>query len=132
MRKAIKSFWLVGYKGCKCFAVLYKLFPFLNHKYKTVLRTETLLESALQGRRNGFQSGGAMKHWKVLSGKKKKILNSRGSAMPKIVTFRPWWQPFNSYCSKTLSFFPLFPFFFLPRKKWWAFTLPAMAPIPHW
>ena len=48
----------------------------------------------IQGRRNGFENGGAMKHWKVLSAtmvcRKEKLLNSRRSRMAKTVTFWPW------------------------------------------
>ena len=43
-----------------------------------------------QGRRNGFQSGGAKEHWKVLSatmvGRQEKFLNSKHSRMAKTVT----------------------------------------------
>ena len=50
----------------------------------------------LQGRRNGFQSGGTMEHWKGMSatmvGRQEKFMNSRHSRMAKIVTFWPWWQ----------------------------------------
>ena len=71
--------------------------------------------SIVQGRRNGFQSGGAMEHWKGMSatmvGRQEKCSNSRRSRMAKTVTFWPWWQPFNSFCFETLfSFFPLFSF----------------------
>ena len=45
----------------------------------------------VQDRGNGFQSGGAMKQWKVLSvtmvGRQEKFLNSRRSRMTKTVTF---------------------------------------------
>ena len=68
-----------------------------------------------QGRRNGFQYGGAMEHSKVLSAT---ILNSRRSRMAKTATFWLWWQSFNSLCFKTLCFFPLFLFFlFVTQKK---------------
>ena len=44
-----------------------------------------------QDRRRGFQSGGAMEHWKVLPatmvGRQEKSLNSRHSRMAKTVTF---------------------------------------------
>ena len=44
-----------------------------------------------QDRQNGFQSGGAMEHWQVLSvtmvGRPEKYLNSRRSRMAKTVTF---------------------------------------------
>ena len=47
------------------------------------------------------------------------FLNSRRSRMAKTVTLWPWWQPFNSFCFESLSFFPLFPFFsFCYAKKW--------------
>ena len=43
-----------------------------------------------QGRRNGFQSGGAKEHWKVLSatmfGRQEKFLNSKHSRMAETVT----------------------------------------------
>ena len=42
----------------------------------------------------------------------RKILNSTHSRMVKAVQFWPWWQAFNSFCFKTLSFFPLCPLFF--------------------
>ena len=75
----------------------------------------------LQGRRNGFQGGGAMEHWQVLPatmvGQLEKFLNSRRSRMAKTVTFWPWWQPFNSFCFESLSFFPLFPFFLFATQK---------------
>ena len=75
-----------------------------------------------QGRWSGFESERAMEHWKVLSatmvGRQEKLLNSRRSRMTKAVTFSPWWQPINSLCFETLSFFPLFPFFsFFSAKK---------------
>ena len=42
-----------------------------------------------QGRRNGFQSGGAKEHWKILSatmiGRQEKCLNSKHSRMAKTV-----------------------------------------------
>ena len=37
--------------------------------------------------------------------------------MAKTVAFWPWWQPFNSFCIQTLSFFPLFHFFLLATQK---------------
>ena len=74
-----------------------------------------------QGQRNGFQSGGAMEHWKVLPatmvGRQEKSLNFRHSRMAKTVTFWPWWQPFNSFCFQILSFFPLFIFFLFDTQK---------------
>ena len=43
-----------------------------------------------QGQQNGFQSGGAKEHWKVLSatmvGRQEKFLNSKHSRMAKTVT----------------------------------------------
>ena len=76
--------------------------------------------SIVQGRRNGFQSGGAMEHWKGMSatmvGRQEKCSNSRRSRMAKTVTFWLWWQPFNSFCFETLfSFFPQFSFCY--KKK---------------
>ena len=45
----------------------------------------------MRGRRNGFQSGGVIEHWQVLSatmvGRPEKRLNSRRSKMVKTVTF---------------------------------------------
>ena len=82
-----------------------------------------MFKSDLQGRRNGFQNGEAMEHWKVLSttmvGRQENVLNSRRSRMAKTVTFSPWWQSFsfNNFCFETISLFSLFPFFFLLRKK---------------
>ena len=59
-----------------------------------------------------------MEHWKGMSatmvGRQEKFLNSRRFRMAKIVTFWPWWQPFNSFCFETLSFFP---YFFFTTKK---------------
>ena len=64
----------------------------------------------MQGRQNGFQSGGAMEHWHVLSATMvdgiEKFLNSRRPRMAKTVTFWPWWKPFNSFCFESLSFSP--------------------------
>ena len=88
------------------------------HKYITKLKNDSE-----QGRQNGFQSGGAMEHWKVLSatmvGRQEKVSNSRRSRMAKAIIFWPWWQPFDSFCFETLSFLPLSPFFlFATQKKW--------------
>ena len=62
-----------------------------------------------------------MEHWKVLSatmlGRQETFLKSRHTRMAKTVPFWPWWQPFNNFCFETLSFFPLFPSFFLLYKK---------------
>ena len=50
---------------------------------------------------NGFQSGGAKEHWRLLSGTifgwQEKFLNSRRSRKAKAVTFWLQWQPFNSF-----------------------------------
>ena len=43
--------------------------------------------------------------------RKEKFSNSRRSRMSKTIIFSPWWQPFNSFCFETFSFFPLPPFF---------------------
>ena len=91
-----------------------------------------------QGRRNGFQSGEAMEHWKVLPaimvGWQEKSLNSRHSKMAKAVTFWPWWQPFNSFCFQITSFVPLFPFFLFTTQKsgggGWGTWLPSAPPLP--
>ena len=53
---------------------------------------------------------------------KRKILNSRRSRMTKKVTFWTSWQPLNSFCFETLSFFLFFPFSLL-RKNWWGHGL---------
>ena len=37
--------------------------------------------------------------------------------MVKTITFWPWWEPFNSFCFETLSFFPLSPFFLFAMQK---------------
>ena len=62
-----------------------------------------------------------MEHWKGMSatmvGRQEKFLNSRRSRMAKIVTFWPWWQPFDSFCFETLSFFSFFPYFLFATKK---------------
>ena len=83
--------------------------------------------------RNGFQSGGAMEHWKVLSAimveRQEKFLDSRRSRMAKTVTFWPWWQLFNSFCFQTLSFFSLFPFHLFATQKWGRLPPP---PRPSW
>ena len=64
-----------------------------------------------------------MEHWKVLSapiiGRQEEFFNSRRSRMVETVKFWPWWQPFNSFCFQTLSFF----FHSLRR--------PSMAPPSH-
>ena len=41
---------------------------------------------------------------------RKIFLISRRSKIDKTVTSWPWWQPFNSFFFKTLSFFPFFLF----------------------
>ena len=86
----------------------------------------------LQGRRKGFQSGGAMEHWKVLSatmvGRQEKVLNSWRSRMPKIVTFCTWWQAFNNFCFETLSFFLCFTLFLLLCKQVGGFMPPGPTP----
>ena len=51
-----------------------------------------------------------------LIGRQEKLLTSWRSRMAKTATFWPWWQSFNSFYLKTLSFFLCFPFFFLLRK----------------
>ena len=52
------------------------------------------ITTAQQGRRNGFQSRGAMEQRKVLPatmvGRQEKSLNFRHSRMAETVTFRPW------------------------------------------
>ena len=80
---------------------------------------------------NGFQSEGAMDHWKVLSvamvDQQKHFLNYRHSRMAKIVTFWPWWQHFNSFCFETF-------FFICYTKKvigTWS-SPPPPTPTPVW
>ena len=68
---------------------------------------------------------GAMEQWKVFSatmvGRDEKFLNSRRSRMAKTVIFWPWWQPFNSFCFETLSFFASVSLFsFCYAKEWGA------------
>ena len=77
-----------------------------------------------QGRQNGFQSGGAKEHWKVLSatmvGRQEKFLNSKHSRMAKTVTLYThlvdlcnnireliqfWQDPKNSSIVKSLISF---------------------------
>ena len=69
------------------------------------------------GQRNGFRSGGAMKHWN--HGRQEKIMNSRpSSSMAKKETFWPWWQSFNGSCFETVLLFSFaFSFLFLRRKN---------------
>ena len=73
---------------------------------------------SFQGRWNGFQIGGAMEHWNVLSAtmvsRQEEILNSRHSRMAKTVIFWPWWQSFNCFCIETFffSFVSLFYFWY--------------------
>ena len=78
-----------------------------------------LILNSLQGRRNGFQSGGAMEHWKGMSAtmvfRQEKFFNYRGSRMAKTVTFWPWWQP--CFCFETHCLFPFFPYFIFATKK---------------
>ena len=51
------------------------------------------IKTTQQGQRNGFQSGGAVEHWKALPatmvGRQEKSLNFRYSRIAKIVTFWP-------------------------------------------
>ena len=79
-----------------------------NHKIIKKMQWEVIA----QGRRNGFQSGGPMKHWKVLPatmvGQQEKFSNSKRSRMAKTIIFWPWWQPFGSFCSETFFFFFIF------------------------
>ena len=90
----------------------------LFQKVLTYLTKEVLL---YQGRRNGFQSGGVMEHWKVLSttmvDRPEQFLNSRRSRIAKTVTFWPWWQSFNRFCFESLSYFLLFPLFLFATQK---------------
>ena len=108
--KRLGSFWSVWF-----FSAI-KLF--LNQKNSGVPK----LFCVVKYQRNGFQCGGAMEHWQVLSatmvGRPEKFFNSRHSRMVKTVTFSPWWQPFSSFYLQSLSFFSLFPSFsFYYEKK---------------
>ena len=82
-----------------------------------------MFKSSLQGRRNGFQNGEAMEHWKVLSatmvGRQENVLNSRRSRMAKTVTFSPWWQSFsfNNFCFETISLFFFVSLFLFATQK---------------
>ena len=101
-----------------------------EHFWRSVIYTHLfiLIYTYLQGRRNGFQSGGAMEHWKVLSAamvdRQERFPNSRQSRITKTIIFWPWWQPFNSFCFETLSFLPLSPFFLFATQK-------NGGPLPH-
>ena len=75
-----------------------------------------------------------MEHWKVLSatmvGREEKFSNSRRSRMAKTIIFRPWWQPFNSFCFETLSFLPLSPFLLFATQKSGEAMAPLQSPPP--
>ena len=84
-----------------------------------------------QSQRNGFQNGGSIEHWKVLSatmvGKQENILNSWSSRLAKTVAFWPWWQRFNSFFLEIL-FFSFFPFFFFCFFLSFLCFFPAVPP----
>ena len=84
----------------------------------------TGVSNILQGGRNGFQSGGVMEHWKVLSAtmvsRQEKFSNSRCSRMAKTIIFWPWWQPLNSFCFETLCIAgPVFHLSYLTNYLTW-------------
>lgn len=89
----------------------------LNTHIKIIYSFLLKRKNTFQGRRNGFQNGVAMEHWKVLSATmfsgQEKFLMSRRFGMAKIATFWSSWQPFNSFYLEALYFFPLFLFFLL-------------------
>ena len=60
----------------------------------------------------------------------RKYLNFRRSRIAKTVTFWPWWQTFNSFCFKTLSSFPLFPFFLFVTQKTERVCIPLRGTVP--
>ena len=67
-------------------------------------------------------------------GRQENFLNSRRSRMARTVIFWPWWQPFNSFCFETLSFFPFFPYFIFATKKkcvcvWGGWHVPPAPPV---
>ena len=76
----------------------------------------------MQGRWNGFQSGGTMGQWKVLSAAiidpKENFLNFKRSRIAKISSFWRWYQSFTSFCFESLSFFPFI-----------SATLPPSTPV---
>ena len=66
-----------------------------NHmQYNPTTYTKGRYAYIFQGQRNGFQSGGAKEHCKVLPttmvDRQERILNSRRSRMAKKVTFQSW------------------------------------------
>ena len=83
---------------------------------------------SFQGRWNGFQIGGAMEHWNILSATmvswQEKMLNSRHSRVAKTVIFWPWWQSFNCFCIETFffSFVSLFYFWHAKMCAWGAWA----------
>ena len=99
---------------------------YINAELKTPYRSILIFlffANRFQGRRNEFQSKGAMEIMKSIKKplnsivNSKKNLNSRRSRMAKTLTFWPWWQPFNSEMVWNYFFF-LFPFFsFCYAKK---------------
>ena len=78
---------------------------------KEILITLEIKMCQTQGWRNGFQSEGAMEHWKALLatmvGRQGKVLNSGRSRMAKTVIF---WQFFQNieWESKHLKYFKFF------------------------
>ena len=48
MWETIKSFGKIGKKGSKSFSFIYRLSPFLNHRYQAILFTETLAKTTLK------------------------------------------------------------------------------------
>ena len=123
-----KMYVLVIYNGSKYFNILQfqglKSYLHVQSKWQYpswIRKCQLSVFLIQQDRRNGFQSGGTIEHWKILSttmvDRQENVLNFRRSRMAKIVTCWPWWQASNSFCFKTLCFFSCFPFFFLLHKK---------------
>ena len=75
------------------YAIMKTMYPLGYHHNDFVAHTYIMCPGA-QGRRNEFQSGGAMEHWKEFSattvGWQEKCLSSRRSRTAKAVTFWPW------------------------------------------
>ena len=103
------------------FAVFWKFsFFFLVNFNFCSMRCRAIV--LLLGRRNGFQSGGAMKHWKLFSAtmvnRQEKILNSSRSKLTKTVTFYLGDSILIVSAFKFFLFFLCFLFSFCYAKKW--------------
>ena len=88
----------------------YSNFAFLGEKI-----TSGVFFCLRQSRRNGFQSGGAMEDWIVLSSTIgwpiRKLANSRRSRMAKTITFWPCWSLLIVSAFKPFLYFICFPSF---------------------